>query len=183
MKYPLKCLIDEFYQKSQDYVTIVEFRTLIESKPPFVTLYLNDIDSKHTSFQDFVNKEIEDVKNDSRTSIIESSNALVNDKPAEKLVDVEYDGYKRMVTWRPSDKIVYEISYSCQQGQYLHYLSTVDEMVKSFQISNDRLSLSNESPKTAESKDEDPLLILKRRFAKGELDEDEYLRMRKLLES
>jgi PsbP-like protein/Short C-terminal domain len=183
MKYPLKWIIDEFYHKSQDYDIIVEFRSLLESKSPFVTLYINDIDSKHTSFQDFVNKEIEDRKNDSKMSIIESSTIVVNDKPAVKLVDVEYEGYKRMVTWIPSDKVVYEISYSCQQEQYLDYLPIVEEMVNSFQISNFTLSLSSESHKTAESKDEDPLLILKRRFAKGELDEEEYLRMRKILES
>jgi hypothetical protein len=59
-----------------------------------VTLYVNYIDSKLTSFEDFVNKEIEESKNDSKTSIIESSNILINNKPAAKLVDSEYEGYK-----------------------------------------------------------------------------------------
>lgn len=184
MKYPLKWIIDEFYQKSQDYDTIVEFRSLLESKPPFVTLYINDIDSKHTSFQDFVDKEIEDRKNDSKMSIIESSTIVVNDKPAVKLVDVESEGYKRMVTWIPSDKAVYEISYSCRQEQYLDYLPIVEEMVNSFQLVQGTIKITDEEAKSPKSTDvTDPLMILKRRFARGEIGENEYKRMRQILES
>ena len=111
MKYPQTWIKDEMDQKTEDYSTVVEFCMFIENMPPFVTVYINDLSSRHLSFHDFVNREKEEIKNDSGTSIIELSDLVLANNPPVKLVDVEYEGYKRLVFWISFKDIVYEISY------------------------------------------------------------------------
>jgi uncharacterized membrane protein len=79
---------------------------------------------------------------------------------------------------------VYEISYSTEQGQYLEHLPIVEQMVNSFQLIKHTNAMSNMESKMTNSKNEDnPLAILKRRFATGEITEEEYKRMRHILET
>lgn len=71
----------------------------------------------------------------------------------------------------------------------MKYLSIVEEMIKSFQLANSCETVSNNTElpdaqtEQVTASSEDPLLILKRRFAFGEITEEEYQRMRKILES
>jgi uncharacterized membrane protein len=56
-------------------------------------------------------------------------------------------------------------------------------MIESFQIVNKIMTLSTDKqPEQKSQGSQDPLLILKRRFARGEITEEEYQRMRKILE-
>jgi len=180
IKYPKSWIKDELDQREQDYATVVEFRLSIENSPPFVTVYINDVEPKHNSFQSFVDDEKKEVQHDPKSSIIEFSNLLVANVPSMRLIDVEEEGYKRMVTWIPSVNRVYEISYSNKQEQFLDHLSVAEDIIHSFKIIDAIVPTNNEQSQRANSRD-DPLLILKIRFAKGEITEEEYERMRSIL--
>jgi hypothetical protein len=187
IKYPQSWIRDEIEQKNEDYTTVVEFRKKIEGEPPFVTVYVNNLEPDHSSFKDFVIKETLSSQNDPNISILESIDLEIANMPAAKLVDVEYNdrhgGYKRMVVWISATNVVYEISYSTDQKRYPEYLPIVEKMLSSFQFVETKYTGKGNNYPKSESDDEDPLSILKKRFAKGELKEEEYLRMRKILES
>lgn len=70
MKYAKIWIRDELNQRTQDYITVVEFRMFIENKYPFVTVYLNNVEPNQLSFDEFVNREIEVSKNDPYSSFI-----------------------------------------------------------------------------------------------------------------
>ena len=182
--YPKTWVRDEFDQKTVDDTMIVEFRMAIESKPPFVTIYLNDLDPNHISFKNFVDEEIKDIKNDHNISILEFSDTTVANISSVKLTDVEYEGYKRMITWVPADNRVYSISYSSNQKEFLDHLPVVESMINSFELTNSTgPKISEVSVETDSKKDsnDDSLIILKRRFAKGEITEEEFVRMHSVL--
>jgi hypothetical protein len=189
MKYPDTWIADEFNEVTKDYATVVEFRRLIENKAPFVTIYVNTIESKYKSFSDFVDKQIEDITSDSTTTIIERSNIVIGDDLGTKLVDVDKkwtwddnEPYKRMTVWIFGTDNVYEICYSNKESQYNEHLQSVEKMISSFQLIKEKEDIpleAIEDPKLKEK--EDPLIILKRRFAKGEISEEEYKRALRLL--
>ena len=185
VRYPQTWYEDELNQENEGYTTIVEFRMLIERKPPSFTIYVTDLESLGISFEDFVTKEIEDVINDSNLSLIETSDTVIANRPGIKLVDVENQGYKRMVHWISSKNNIFELSYASEQSKYSEYLSDVDSMINSFElidgITTVTEGLQTEKIDNQEYQD-DPLVILKRRFAKGEINEEEFKRMRSVLE-
>ena len=87
-----------------------------------------------------------------------------------------------MVYWIPFNNTVFELTYSSEQSHYLEYLSLVQEIINSFEfIEATRISIEELERKEIDNQ-EDPLVILKRRFAKGEINEEEYQRMRKIIE-
>jgi hypothetical protein len=125
---------------------------------------------------------METVRNDANMSVVESSNLVIDNKPAATLVYVDYNGYKRKVIWIQSNDIVYKISYYVEKGQYLEFLPAVDEMVKSFKVGNPSPNVSTEILENQKRIDlEHPLKILMTRFAKGEITEEQYKRMRSIL--
>gem|GEM_PF-1424973 len=180
IRYPKSWIKDEIDHREQDYITLVEFRLSIEDKPPFVTLYLTELGSRYDSFESFFDHEKKEVQDDPKYSIIEISDVVVANKPSIKLVDVEYEGYKRMVTFVPENNKIFEISYSSKQEQFKEYLPVVNEIINSFQTID-----STPIPATANiatNTKEDPLLILKIRFARGEITEEQYKRMRSIVD-
>ena len=180
IRYPKSWIKDEIDHGEQDYITLVEFRLSIEDKPPFVTLYLTELGSRYDSFESFFDHEKKEVQDDPKYSIIEISDVVVANKPSIKLVDVEYEGYKRMVTFVPENNKIFEISYSSKQEQFKEHLPVVNEIINSFQTID-----STPIPATANiatNTKEDPLLILKIRFARGEITEEQYKRMRSIVD-
>jgi hypothetical protein len=161
------------------------FRRLIESEFPSVTIYIDDIKSKGISFEDFVTKEIEDVVNDQNLSLIEISDVVIANRHGIELVDVENQGYKRMVHWISSNGVVFELSYESKQSEYQENLADVQNMVYSFELDSPVEEIKMETKLLESDKidnQEDSLMILKRRFAKGEISEEEFKRMRSILE-
>jgi hypothetical protein len=190
MKYPDTWIEDELNEKTEEYVTLVEFRKVIENKAPFVTVYVNNLGSKYKSLGDFVDEQIQNIKNDSTTAIVERSNVMINGNQGIKLIDVDkklawddHDVYKRMTVWIFGTDKVYEISYSTKEAQYNEYLPTAERIIDSFQFMEGTTRIQTEWLESPKSKvTEEPLIILKRRFASGEINEEEYSRMLRLLE-
>lgn len=56
-------------------------------------------------------------------------------------------------------------------------------MVNSFEILEAKSGISVNEHERETTDKEDPLVILKRRFAKGEIDENEYERIHKILDN
>ena len=55
----------------------------------------------------------------------------------EKIAKGDPDrAYKQMITWTKVEDKVYEISYSARYGLFMKYLSIVEEMIQSFQLTN-----------------------------------------------
>jgi hypothetical protein len=182
ISYPRTWVDDELQQKRENYTEIVKIRKFVENKSPFVTVYVTDIQSSNLDSQALVNREMETVRNDANMSVVESSNLVIDNKPAATLVYVDYNGYKRKVIWIQSNDIVYKISYYVEKGQYLEFLPAVDEMVKSFKVGNPSPNVSTETLENQKRIDlEHPLKILMTRFAKGEITEEQYKRMRSIL--
>jgi hypothetical protein len=145
--------------------------------------------------REFVDKEMSELENDSSGYIQEEfTNTVVGDNPAFKLVysdeksiiDNSESVYTELITWTKIDNKVYEKRYLVKKPDYLNYLSLVKHMIDSFQIINE----VNEKPLEIDSKQEiretdgeDPLVILKRRFARGEITQEEYERMRRIIET
>jgi hypothetical protein len=50
--------------------------------------------------------------------IVEKSDVMISNTPSVSLVDIDNDGYKRMVCWIPCDDRVYEIAYNTKKGLY-----------------------------------------------------------------
>jgi hypothetical protein len=178
IKYPETWFEDELNQKNEGYTTIVEFRKCIEDMSPFVTVYVNNLNGKNMSSSNYINEGIKELEKDLTTSVLEQTEIVIGNNSGIKLVDVDRSGYKRMVFWIPSDDTVYEITYTSKQEQYLEDLPVVENMMNSFQILQKTAKQSDEKPKTRQTTDEpDPLVILKRRFAKGEITEEDYQRI------
>ena len=183
IRYPESWYEDELNQDNDGYVTIVEFRRFIENKPPFVTIYINEIREKNISVEHYINEGIKELENDPTVTILEKSEKITENNSGTMLVDVDTNGYKRMVFWVPSVDKVYELSYSTIQEQYLENLPVVENMMKSFEVLEKTMEQAVGKPVLNITTDEpDPLVILKRRFAKGEISEEEYQRMRTIIE-
>lgn len=187
IRYPKTWLKEELNQQNEGYATVVVFRSPIksESEPPSVTIYINDINSKGKSFEDYVTKEIEDVVNDNNLSLIDISDVIIANRHGIKLVDVENQGYKRMVHWISSNGLVFELSYESNQSEYQEHLVDVETMINSFELDSPAVGIEMETKLLEPDKSdnqEDPLVILKIRFAKGEINEEEFKRMRSMLE-
>ena len=184
IKYPETWVKEELEEKMADYMTVVEFRMYVDDEPPFVTIYINNLGTKNMSFQQFIDQEIEDIKNDSKISLVESSNIVISNSDGVKLVDVDSkDNTKRMVVWISSEDKAYEISYIIEERRYMEYLPIIEQMMNSFQIIEGTTKLDGVSQMIKSEDEENPLMILKKRFAKGEINEEEYHRMRRTLES
>lgn len=183
IKYPKIWISDELEQKTQDYTKLVEFRMFIENKAPFVTVYITDLKSRNLSFKDFANKEFEEIRNDENMLIEEFSDPVPENKSAAKLVYGDYHGYKRMVTLIPSNGIAFKISYYNEQKMYQESLPLVEKMMDSFEILEAKTKIIVDEQEKETTDKEDPLVILKRRFARGEIDENEYERIRKILDN
>ena len=63
---------------------------------------------------------------------------------------------------------VYEISYLAKDTEYLKYLSLVEKMINSFEIISSEKMVVTKLETEQNFSDQDPLVILKRRFARGE---------------
>jgi hypothetical protein len=182
IKYPKIWIGDELEQKTQDNTKVVEFRTFIENKAPFVTVYVTNLKSRNLSFKSLVNKEFGEVKDDQNMLIDKLSDSNIEDKSIAKLVYSDYHGFKRMVILIASNEIAFKISYYNEQKRYQESLPLVDKMINSFEMFEAKTKVSiNKHEK--ENNNEDPLVILKRRFAKGEISEEDYERMRQVLDN
>ena len=161
----------------------MKIHKFIENKSPFVTVYATDVLSNNINLEEFVNSEIETIRNDINMKLSESSSLVINNKSAANLVYVDYNGYKHKVIWISSKYSVFRVSYYAEKEQYLAYIASVMEMVNSFRIDEPSVRMSTEKLEIQKSVDVDnPLQILKIRFAKGEITEEQFLRMRSILE-
>lgn len=180
--YPESWYEDELNQDNDGYMTVVEFRRFIENKSPFVTIYVNAIHEKNISAEHYINEGIKELENDPTVTILENSEKVCGNNSGTMLIDVDTNGYKRMVFWVPFLDKVYELSYSTVQEQYLENLPDVENMFKSLEII-ETIKQQVEKPVANNTLDEtDPLVILKRRFAKGEINEEDYQRMKHVLQ-
>jgi hypothetical protein len=181
IKYPESWYEDEFDQKNEGYTKVVEFRKTIEDRSPFVTIYMEQLSSKDKSAVNYISDGIKEIKNDASVSILEQSEIVKCNNSGIRLVDVDQSGYKRLVYWIPSNDKIFEISYSTEQEQYLEHLSVVEDMINSFQIVQ-----ATEQPRKIETIENttefNALDILKKRFASGEISEEDYVRMKRVLQ-
>ena len=183
INYPETWYEDELNHKNEGYKTIVEFRKFIENETPFVTIYVNILDGRSTLPSDYVEEGIKELEKDITTTILEQTETVIGNHLARKIIDVDTSGYKRMVVWVPLADKVYELSYSTKQQQYLEDLPVVENMINSFQIFPQTREQSYEKIETRQGAEEsDPLVILKIRFAKGEITEEDYQRMKRVLQ-
>ena len=74
-----------------------------------------------------------------------------------------------MVTWIPLENKAYEISLSSKQEEFPYYFDIAQKLINSFEFINRSETISNVLLEDTEAK-EDPLLVLKLRFAKGEIN-------------
>jgi hypothetical protein len=95
-----------------------------------------------------------------------------------------------MVIWTKKEEIVYEISYSARHDQFSIYFGIIEKMIGSFRFSPNSDVLPSEAQASGNVTEQigsnseeqpasnmiDPLHILKRRFALGEINELEYQR-------
>lgn len=102
IKYPDHWYEDELNQKEDGYIKVVELRKFIDDKHPFVTIYIEQLESKNESALDYIKKGIKELENDPSVSILERSEVEVDNNLRIRLVDVDDSGYKRMVYWIPS---------------------------------------------------------------------------------
>ena len=122
--------------------------------------------------------------NDQNLSLVDLSDVVIANRHGIKLVDVENQGYKRMVHWISSNGQVFELSYESNQSEYQEHLVDVETMINSFELDSPAAIEMETKLLELEKSDnqEDPLVILKIRFAKGEISEEEFKRMRSMLE-
>src|SRR4029078_12251748 len=64
ISYPDSWYEDEINHKYEDYMTVVEFRKQIEDKPPFVTVYVNEIREKDLPAEKYIIECISQIEND-----------------------------------------------------------------------------------------------------------------------
>lgn len=194
MQYPINWIEDETKEQQRDFIALVEFRSSIENQAPFVTIFINSLAKKDVSLREFVDKEMDDLRNDSLGfNQEEFSNTVLGDYPAIKLlysdeksiIDKPEGVYTELIIWTKVSDKVYEIRYSVKKPDYLKYLPQVMQMINSFQI----IGKVGETPMEIDTVQEkmttdveNPIVILKRRFARGEITEQEYERMRKIIQ-
>ena len=95
-----------------------------------------------------------------------------------------YSNYLQMIIWIKQDDRVYEISYSDRKEHFSKILDKVEKMAESLRfVKNQKLLQSGGRTEVSITNSEDPILILKRRFAMGEINDEEYQRIRKMLEN
>jgi hypothetical protein len=193
MEYPSHWIEYDTNEREKDFISIIQFRTTIENKSPFVTLFVNTLSNDSMSLREFVDKEIDELKNDFREYIQEEfTNTVIRDSPALKLVYSDEKSiiknsrhiYKELIIWTKIENKVYEIRYLAKQPDYLNYLPLVEKMINSFQIIqqvNSDMKFTNMG-KNIETDNEDPLIILKRRFARGEITQEEFERMKRIIQ-
>jgi hypothetical protein len=194
MRYPSHWIEFDTNEREKDFFSVIQFRTTIENKSPFVTLFINTLSNDDMSLREFVDKEMDELKNDFQDYIQEElTNTVVGDSPAFKLVYSDEksiiknsrDIFKELIIWTKNENKVYEIRYLAKQPDYLSYLPVVENMINSFQIIGqvDDKTIDKDTQNIKKTDDEVPLVILKRRFARGEITEEEYTRMRRLIEN
>jgi hypothetical protein len=84
MEYPSHWVRDDLEQESEDYVCVVQFREVVENKPPYITLYVNTPTDSNISLQDFFYDQLKDEINKAYkfglfTSVIILSRKLIED--------------------------------------------------------------------------------------------------------
>ena len=141
------------------------------------------------SANDFITQEINELKSDS--SHVKSIQSFLTDIDGNPVYQLTYEDswsfmdHKTMVIFVKKENKVYEISYSARRDQFSKYLSIVEKMVETFRFGTNNDVLANDTqissnmpkqigPNSQEQtvpKTIDPLQILKRRFAMGEIDE------------
>jgi hypothetical protein len=192
IEYPSNWIEDETNEENGDFITVTEFRTTIENKSPFVTLFINKLPKDDISLREFVDKEMDELRKDSRNfSTTEFTSTVLGETPAHKLVysedrsinDKRDSVYTEMIIWTKIGDKVYEIRYSAKKPDYMRYLPLVDHMINSFKMVRKAEEPTSETEAEQKASDtEEPLVILKRRFARGEISEEEYERMRRIIE-
>jgi len=180
--YPDSWYEDEINHKRDDYVTVVEFRKTVEDKPPFVTVYINAPNEKSISAEKYISDGISQLENDASVTILDLTEILIDSNAGTRLVDIDKDGYKRMVYWISSGDKVYEISYYTKKGHYSDDLPAAERIMNSFQFLKKSVQHASNRGATIQSSESKPLDILKKRFATGEITEEEYQRMKQILE-
>jgi hypothetical protein len=124
MQYPSNWIEYDTNEREKDFISIVQFRTSIENKSPYVTLFMNTLSKHDMSLSEFVDKEIGELKNDFRDYIQEEfTNTVLGDSPAFKLVHSDEksiiknsrDIFKELIIWTKIENKVYEIRYLAQR--------------------------------------------------------------------
>jgi Short C-terminal domain len=87
-----------------------------------------------------------------------------------------------MVYWLPFNKKVYEIYYNTKKEHYSDDLPTAESIMNSFRIVKESAKPSNDKKETTQVAESTPLEILKKRFAMGEITEEDYQRMKRILQ-
>jgi len=182
IKYPDSWYEDEINHKSDDYITVVEFRKAIEDKAPFVTIYINELNEKDNSAEKYISEGISQLESDDSATILERSDVLLGNNSGVRLVDIDKDGYQRMVYWIPSNDKVYEISYITKKEQYSDDLPIAERIMNSFRIVKESTKPSSGGMEKIQVSESTPLEILKKRFATGEITEEDYQRMKRILQ-
>lgn len=193
MEYPSDWIEYDTNEREKDFISVTQFRPTIENKSPFVTLFINKLSNGDMSLREFVEKEIGELKKDFRDYIQEEfANTVVGDSPAFKLVYSDEksiiknsrDIFKELIIWTKIENKVYEIRYLAKQSDYFNYLPVVDGMINSFQIIRQATgdSKNKSIEKLIKTDVEDPLIILKRRFARGEITQEQYEKMKRIIE-
>jgi hypothetical protein len=194
IQYPSNWVEDERDQEHEQFITIVQFREELKNKPPYVTIYANKLPDAKVSLQDFVTKEINELKRESTD--VKSIEPILTDIDGNPACQCTYEDnssftdYKQMVIWTKKEDIVYEISYSARHDQFSIYFGIIEKMIGSFRFSPNSDVLPSEAQASGSVTEQigsnseeqpasnmiDPLHILKRRFALGEINELEYQR-------
>ena len=149
---------------------------------------------EHLKHRYEVTKEINELKRESTD--VKSIEPILTDIDGNPACQCTYEDnssftdYKQMVIWTKKEDIVYEISYSARHDQFSIYFGIIEKMIGSFRFSPNSDVLPSEAQASGNVTEQigsnseeqpasnmiDPLHILKRRFALGEINELEYQR-------
>ncbi|MDP9304762.1 MAG: SHOCT domain-containing protein [Thermoproteota archaeon] len=137
-----------------------------------------EIDELRKNPQGYIQEEYIDtvLGNNPALKLIYTDARLINDKPDAV--------YREMIVWTKFGKMIYEVRYLAKKSEYLEHKPLVEHIMNSFQIIDEGSESKIEKERTIDTvNNEDPVLILKRRFARGEITETDYQRMKRILES
>lgn len=146
-----------------------------------MTVYVNDLNKENVSAEEYIRLGITQLENDHSVTIIEQKEAPVGNRSAVRLVDSDGEGYQRMVYWIPSNDKVFEIAYNTKKEYYLDDLEIAESIINSFKEIEGSVRDTNNEDELTQITGSSPLDILKKRFATGEINEEDYLRMKRVL--
>lgn len=193
MHHPFQWIEDETNERQGDFTAVTEFRTVIENKSPYITVFVSAPQSEDISLREFADKEIDELRKNPQGYIQEEYiDTVLGNNPALKLIYTDARSindkpdavYREMIVWTKFGKMIYEVRYLAKKSEYLEHKPLVEHIMNSFQIIDEGSESKIEKERTIDTvNNEDPVLILKRRFARGEITETDYQRMKRILES